>query len=735
MKKKIFGNVVCAVRGVKNWLGAGGAKALATTAALMFARRRSLSVIQASIILVLTACGVHNARAAIKLSESNRSDTDYVEYSHLGSRTRTYNVSVPNGKTAHVVIERTKYEGQNEDRSKNRFYIYKDNASQSWTGMTYETDVTADTAFAIKCKTEAYYHVEIIYNKKTGLPIGYKNVYWKAYYCRYHYTISVTYKGGGGGGNGSTSSNSNYARVSFVSDGHVVTSKQYKASHNYFYSSGAEFPKPAKPDCKFLGWRLSDTDERVVVRTDEVAPHDYSLYALWARNADVKQVSGFSFGVKSSMGTKALWTLQDDGSYCSRGSSCVDNGESTWMKASVYVPAGGGYLSFEYKDSASNYDKLIVSDGDTVLGTIYGYDRYGNYGWDKKIFFLNEGMHSIQWTYSRNTYRIASGSNCFWVRSICLAQPYRSKVNESNPSSATNPTSASAVKSTTYTIKFNANGGTGDMSIQKFKKGVAQKLTVNTFKRFGYIFAGWAKSPDGAVVYTDGQSVSVSANMTLYAKWGEIIAGRPDTSFATAQAANGALYRGDSLVGTVQVKIGKVSKKNTVKISASATMLVDGRTKKVMASPVTVDVAAMRAVIPFRAPIGDMTFEKAADGTFTLKSASYLMAESTVGGALDGGRKFVLGNFDLAVSGELLKDLLPYEVTFDAAGGRWQFAKAAGVKVARGASEVAIWKETNGKKKLNKYAINVIGFVVNGKGYGEASCRRPAGGPWPVTVE
>ena len=28
-----------------------------------------------------------------------------------------------------------------------------------------------------------------------------------------------------------------------------------------------------------------------------------------------------------------------------------------------------------------------------------------------------------------------------------------------------------------------------------------------------------------------------------------------------------------------------------------------------------------------------------------------------------------------------------------------------------------------------------IGVVVDGKGEGKASCKRPASGPWPVTVE
>ena len=36
--------------------------------------------------------------------------------------------------------------------------------------------------------------------------------------------------------------------------------------------------------------------------------------------------------------------------------------------------------------------------------------------------------------------------------------------------------------------------------------------------------------------------------------------------------------------------------------------------------------------------------------------------------------------------------------------------------------------------KLKKFTVNVIGFVVDGVGYGEATLKKPAGA-WAVTVE
>ena len=75
-----------------------------------------------------------------------------------------------------------------------------------------------------------------------------------------------------------------------------------------------------------------------------------------------------------------------------------------------------------------------------------------------------------------------------------------------------------------YSVKFNANGGTGSMANESFIYGMAKALTANAFTRTGYTFQGWATSANGAKVYNDKQSVS---NLTetsgtvvnLYAVW------------------------------------------------------------------------------------------------------------------------------------------------------------------------------------------------------------------------
>lgn len=77
----------------------------------------------------------------------------------------------------------------------------------------------------------------------------------------------------------------------------------------------------------------------------------------------------------------------------------------------------------------------------------------------------------------------------------------------------------------TYTVAYNGNGSTGGSTASSSHTyAVAKALTSNGFTKTGYTFAGWATSSSGAVVHTDGQSVSNlsstnAATVTLYAKW------------------------------------------------------------------------------------------------------------------------------------------------------------------------------------------------------------------------
>ena len=80
----------------------------------------------------------------------------------------------------------------------------------------------------------------------------------------------------------------------------------------------------------------------------------------------------------------------------------------------------------------------------------------------------------------------------------------------------TNPTESKA----TYTITFDANGGSGAMNPQIFTYGEPQNLSPNEFTMENKDFLGWATSADGDVSYSDKAKITVTEDNHLYAKWG-----------------------------------------------------------------------------------------------------------------------------------------------------------------------------------------------------------------------
>ena len=132
-------------------------------------------------------------------------------------------------------------------------------------------------------------------------------------------------------------------------------------------------------------------------------------------------------------------------------------------------------------------------------------------------------------------------------------------------------TAATTISSTatanTYTVNFDANGGSGTMSAQILIYNANTSLTTNTFTRSGYTFAGWNTASDGTGTnYTDGQTKpnitsTNGATVTLYAKW------TANQYTVTANANSGAIASTTGWTGT-----GNTSTKTVTYDSAYGTL-------------------------------------------------------------------------------------------------------------------------------------------------------------------
>ena len=105
----------------------------------------------------------------------------------------------------------------------------------------------------------------------------------------------------------------------------------------------------------------------------------------------------------------------------------------------------------------------------------------------------------------------------------------------------------------TYTVIFDANGGTGIMAEQTASYNVAAELTANAFTRADDTFAGWNTSADGTgTPYADGASITLTGDLTLYAQWTDkalyTVSGTVTQGSATVSGVTVQLVRGEKKI-------------------------------------------------------------------------------------------------------------------------------------------------------------------------------------------
>ncbi|UKI55436.1 MAG: InlB B-repeat-containing protein [Treponema succinifaciens] len=146
------------------------------------------------------------------------------------------------------------------------------------------------------------------------------------------------------------------------------------------------------------------------------------------------------------------------------------------------------------------------------------------------VKFSRTGFEFLNW----NTVADGSGTSytdgaefTFNTDTTLHAQWKEKKATPSNPETPENPTQPEqpqnpeipSTPKTTYTVTFDANGGSGTIANISVEEGSEITLPKNTFTKSSYIFAGWATSADGDVSYSDKAKITVTGNTTLYAKW------------------------------------------------------------------------------------------------------------------------------------------------------------------------------------------------------------------------
>jgi uncharacterized repeat protein (TIGR02543 family) len=132
------------------------------------------------------------------------------------------------------------------------------------------------------------------------------------------------------------------------------------------------------------------------------------------------------------------------------------------------------------------------------------------------------------------------------------------------------------------TITYNKNNGTatGVMAPQETTIGVSTVLTKNAFKLPGHVFLGWTDDVNvNTVKYTDGQILTLTESVELFAVWG-----RPNDGGSNPLASTATANPGDNVHWTINFWNTAAPNSTTlydtvIKLQFSSTLVYTGNFK------------------------------------------------------------------------------------------------------------------------------------------------------------
>ena len=198
----------------------------------------------------------------------------------------------------------------------------------------------------------------------------------------------------------------------------------------------------------------------------------------------------------------------------------------------VFVPKGfyrSDHMNPGLYDGESYWKHTYLKPGELFGGRPIEWFHYhvkfnangGSGTMPEQTIYTDETTNLTANAFTRSGYKFSG-----WATSASGGIAYSNKASVKNLDTGIDATvNLYAVwAANNYSVKFNANGGSGTMPNQSFVYGEAKNLTVNAFTRTGYTFQGWATSASGTKVYSDKQSVknltsSNNGTVNLYAVW------------------------------------------------------------------------------------------------------------------------------------------------------------------------------------------------------------------------
>ena len=190
------------------------------------------------------------------------------------------------------------------------------------------------------------------------------------------------------------------------------------------------------------------------------------------------------------------------GSYVEHWRAYIDYTATTNDTAVVVSASGIGMQSDGWNYAISSGINVSV----TMQGSSWNPSASGGFGGTGKKNFIGSGSRTYTFRRGHSTYTA-------WVQAkVTNASGYHN-------GTSTAKLTVTVPKLDSWTVAYDANGGTGAPSAQTKWRGEALTLSKSKPTRDNHTFMGWSTSQDGAVTYQPGSSYTANAAATLYAVW------------------------------------------------------------------------------------------------------------------------------------------------------------------------------------------------------------------------
>lgn len=308
---------------------------------------------------------------------------------------------------------------------------------------------------------------------------------------------------------------------------------------SYTHGTGAMLPTDiTKTNKEFMGWY--DNESCLGSPIESISTTDYGNKEYWAKWINEVPKVTYILGSCYLNGSK-MWTQGQDGSVKAwlyqAGATVAENNliETTDISISTTNTAGQ-YFNTKDITLLDNEGSWSASSGSNkaIKAIKVGSDKTVTFDLSGMVasqiafyvFPSSNNAYSVDLTVNGTTtnHAIAASRQYKWHKYLYKGSSYTGAFSITSNSKESRVVVVVEVPLVTVTYDKNAGDATGTMEERSVPKGSTFALDENEFTQDNYQFVGWTEDAGGAgLLILDGADYTTEADVTLYAKWEQII--------------------------------------------------------------------------------------------------------------------------------------------------------------------------------------------------------------------